>query len=99
VTQVLGVDSQRHSRLEAGHYRCRINKLDLVLEVGGGLWAVEVKLTCAPGIVDRARLDRLAEMIGANLRILVSQTPEPWHDGRRISCNLRWLLTHLEDLS
>ncbi len=99
VEQILAGFAQKGIRAEPYYLRTSDGyELDLVFEIGGGLWALEIKLTSSPGIEDMARLNRLSDMIGANLRILVSQAPEPWHDGRRISCNLRWLLAHLGDL-
>jgi len=43
-----------------------------------------------------ARLDKVAGMIGATRRYLVSRTSRSEGDDRRASCNLGWLLDHLQ---
>ncbi len=69
-----------------------------MLDFGGSLWAVEVKLTATPDLEDLVRLDRTADLIKADRRILVSRVPRSDAGGRRVSCNLPWLLGHLADL-
>lgn len=68
------------------------HEVDLVLELFGELWAVEVKLTASPGPEDLRRLDKVADLIGASRRILVSQTRRPAGDERRASLDLPSLL-------
>lgn len=72
------------------------HELDLVLDLGGDLWAVEVKLTASPGPADMARLNKAADMIGASRRFLVSQTPAPTGDDRRASLDLASFLSLLQ---
>ena len=69
-------------------------ELDLVLESGKELWAVEVKLTASPGSADMDRLNKAADLIGASRRFLVSKTSKTAGEGNRVSCNLPWLLEH-----
>ncbi len=71
------------------------HEVDLVLDLGDELWAVEVKLTTAPGPADLARLDKAADMIGAARRFLVSQTARPAGDDRRASLDLASFLLQL----
>jgi predicted AAA+ superfamily ATPase len=71
------------------------HELDLVLDHGGELWAVEVKLTASPGPDDLRKLDRAADMIGASRRFLISQTSRPAGDEKRASTNLPSFLDHL----
>ncbi len=59
---------------------------------------MEVKLTATPAPEDLARLDRTANLIKADKRILVSRVPRSDAGARRISCNLPWLLARLADL-
>jgi hypothetical protein len=73
------------------------HELDLVLELNGELWAVEIKLTASPGPLDMSRMDRAADLIGATRRILVSQTRRPSGDERRASSDLPMLLELLTD--
>jgi predicted AAA+ superfamily ATPase len=72
-------------------------ELDLVLERGGELWAIEVKLTSTPGVDDIARLDRTADLIAADRRFLVSQTPRTIEGQRTLSCNLPSFLARLDE--
>jgi len=73
------------------------HELDLVLDLGGELWAVEVKLTASPGPDDLRRLDKVADMIGASRRFLISQTSRPAGDEKRASTNLPSFLDHLRE--
>ena len=43
-----------------------MHELDLVLDFGNELWAIEVKLTSSPTSEDMARLDKAADMIKAS---------------------------------
>ncbi len=98
IEQALGVLGSTGRRFEAFYFRTSAGtELDLVLELAGEIWAVEVKLTAAPGPADMARLDKAAEMIGASRRYLVSQTRRTAGDDRRASCTLSWLVERLRD--
>jgi hypothetical protein len=66
-----------------------------VLEIGGERWAIEVKLTASPGPDDFKRLEKAADLIGAERRFLVSQTRQPSGDDRRASHNLPTFLSYL----
>lgn len=68
------------------------HELDLILEIDGERWAIEVKLTASPGPGDLERLGRAADLIGAERRFLVSQTTRPAGDERRASLDLPGLL-------
>lgn len=95
--QALGELSSRGR--DAGAYYFRTTdqcELDLVLDFGNDLWAVEIKLTSAPTIEDMARLNRAADMIQASRRFLVSQTNRPSADKRRVSCNLPTFLKYVQ---
>ena len=73
-----------------GAYFLRTNdqyEIDLVLEFGKEVWAIEVKLTSSPASSDAERLNKVASLIGANKRILVSQTQKNIDNGEFISCN------------
>jgi predicted AAA+ superfamily ATPase len=90
---VIGTLQQRGHRVEPFHFRTNDRyEIDLVLEFGGERWAIEVKLSSAPSPGDMDRLDRTADMIDASRRVLVSQTRRVVDAGRRVSCNLPWLL-------
>lgn len=63
-------------------------ELDLVLELQGETWAIEVKLSSSPGPDDFAKLQKSADLIGASRRFLISQTPQPSGDAHRGSVDL-----------
>jgi predicted AAA+ superfamily ATPase len=96
IEQALGELSSRGTNFEAYYFRTSDqHELDLVLDFGQELWAVEVKLTSSPGPDDMKRLDRTADMIGSTRRFLVSQTNKPSGNEHRASCSLSSLLKHL----
>jgi len=74
------------------------HEIDLVLDFGTGLWAVEVKLTTAPDPEDLARLKKTADLLKADRRILVTQTSQNIVSPDQVSCNLPWLLAHARQL-
>jgi predicted AAA+ superfamily ATPase len=73
------------------------HELDLVLDFGRCRWAVEVKLTAHPQSQDMERLNRAADLVQAEKRILVSQTRETAAAATQVSCNLPWLVQHLQE--
>jgi len=98
IEQALGTLGSRGKIYQAFHFRTSDqHELDLLLDFGGQLWAVEVKLTSAPSQEDMARLEKTADMIGASRCFLVSQTLRSSGDKRRISCNLKDFIAHLLD--
>jgi len=70
-------------------------EIDLILTVGRERWAIEVKLTSAPSEKDLAQLDSVADLVGAERRILVSRIERIADGGRRVSANLPWLIDAL----
>ncbi len=99
IEQILGTLHQADLHAEPFFFRTSDGyEIDLVLDFGSSLWAVEVKLTTSPGAGYLDRLNRTADMLNADRRILVSQTPRSHSSGDRISCNLPWLLEHMAEL-
>lgn len=70
-------------------------EVDLLLDFGRERWAVEAKLTSAPDPEDLERLDRVADLVRARKRFLVSHTRSPAFSDRRVSCDLATLLAYL----
>lgn len=98
IEQALGELSSRGINFNSYYFRTSDqHELDLVLDFGKELWAVEVKLSASPGSDDMRRLDKTAGMIGATRCFLVSQTSRSSGDGRRTSCNLASFLKHLRE--
>jgi len=96
IAQILDTLSMTGARFEAFHLRTSDGyEIDLVLERGRELWAVEIKLTTNPGPGDMRRLNKTADLIGAHRRFLVSQTRQVVESEVSVSCNLPWLLDHL----
>ena len=96
IEQALGVLSALGRNVDAYYFRTSDQyEVDLVLDFGSHLWAVEAKLTSAPSPADMARLDKAADLIDASHRFLVSQTSRPSGRGQRISCNLSDFIDHL----
>jgi hypothetical protein len=95
IEQVLGALQQAGRQCEAFFLRTSDqHEIDLVLDFGKSLWAIEVKLTTAPDPEDFARLNKTADLIKADKRILVTQTTENIARPGQVSCNLPWLLAH-----
>lgn len=93
------VDTLRMSgaRFDAFYLRTSDGReIDLLLQRAGELIAIEVKLTTSPGPDDLARLHQAADLVGAGPRFLVSQTPRVVQGERAVSCDLPWLLQHLQ---
>ncbi len=96
IEQAIGELTARGRRFDAYYFRTSDQyELDLVLDFGRELWAIEVKLTSSPGPDDMTRLDKAADMIDAERRFLVSLTSRSAGDKRRISCNLPAFLKQL----
>ncbi len=97
IEQTLGTLAAAGRQFEAHHFRTSDRlEIDLVLDFGRELWAVEVKLTASPSTSDMDRLDMTADLIGAARRVLVSRTSRTAGTDRRVSCNLAALLEMLE---
>lgn len=73
-------------------------EIDLLLDFGTERWACEIKLTAHPDSADLARLDKVADLIGAQRRILISRTPELVDAGDCASLNLPAFLAKLTEL-
>ena len=98
IEQTLGVLSMYGQRFDAYYFRTSDqHELDLVLDFGKELWAIEIKLTSSPGPDDMARLSKSADMINAARWFLISQTRHSSGDERRLSCNLAAFLKHLAE--
>jgi hypothetical protein len=69
--------------------------MDLLLDLGTELWAIEIKLTASPGPEDLRRLNRAADLVAAGKRILISRTPRSVASGRQVSCSLPWFLRNV----
>lgn len=98
IEQTLGELSSRARNFDAYYLRTSDqHELDLVLDLGKELWAIEIKLSSSPSLDDMRRLDKTADMIRASRRFLISQTNTSSGDEYRTSCNLVSFLRHLRE--
>ena len=98
IEQVIGELSSRGRNFDAYFFRTSDqHELDLVLDFGKELWAIEVKLTASPAPEDMNQLDKTADMIEASRRFLVSQTSRSSGNERHASCNLSSFLDYLRE--
>ena len=72
-------------------------EVDLLLDWGRERWALEIKLTSQPDPRDFERLDKIADLVQARRRIIVSQVRESAFAGRHVSCALGGFLAHLRE--
>ena len=97
VEQTIGVLLATGRQFDAYYFRTSDqHEIDLVLDLAGKLWAVEIKLTSAPSHSDLSRLEQAADLIGAKRRILVSRTSNVVANQATASCNLEALLELLQ---
>jgi len=93
IEQAIGVLSATARQFEAFYFRTSDqHELDLVLDFGGNLWAVEIKLTSSPTTANLDRLKTAADLIGAKRRFLVSRTSKTVESATMMSCNLEAFL-------
>lgn len=96
IEQVIGELAARDRRCEPYFFRTSDgHEIDLVLDFGNERWAIEVKLTASPAPADMDKLNKVADLIGASRRFLVSQTTRSSGTHTRASCNLAGLLERL----
>ena len=97
IEQILALLAQRDHRADAFFFRTHDQQeVDLVLDFGAQLWAIEVKLTASPGPDAMRRLNRAADLIGARKRILISRTSRSVSNERETSCSLPWFIRHVD---
>ena len=67
-------------------------EIDLILELRGERWAIEVKLTSRPSRDDLASLNRNADLIEADQRFLVCRRSDLVQSGSQTVCDLEGML-------
>ena len=88
IEQVITAFAQEGRRVAAYHMRAGDgHEIDLVLEVGTELWAVEVKLTTRPQPSHMACLRESADLIGARRRFLITRLPGTSVNGPDVLCD------------
>jgi predicted AAA+ superfamily ATPase len=71
------------------------HEIDLLVDVAGERWAIEIKLGSAPSTRDLAKLRAAADMVDATKRVLVSRKTETVEAGNTLLCSLPVLLDKL----
>jgi predicted AAA+ superfamily ATPase len=74
-------------------------EIDLVLDFGRSLWAVEVKLTASPSLSDVRRLNKVADLIQADQRVMVARVHESLESEGILVTGLPGLLDKLHGLA
>ena len=93
IEQVIGTLKASGAYFDPYYFRTSDQKeVDLVIDWGESLWAIEVKLTSSPRRSQIRALASAADLIGADRRFLVSQTEGTIESDNTVSCNLPWLL-------
>jgi predicted AAA+ superfamily ATPase len=72
-------------------------EIDLVLDFGRSLWAVEVKLTASPSLSDTRHLSKVANLIQADRRVLVARVHETLESEGLLVTDLPGLLKRLRE--
>ena len=97
VEQILGHLNAWGRAHQAFHFRTSDQyELDLVLELPGGLWAVETKLTASPSVDDVRKVRKAADLIGADLAVMLSTTGIVMESEGTVSTNLQAFLKMLQ---
>ncbi|MBM4027979.1 MAG: ATP-binding protein [Planctomycetes bacterium] len=72
-------------------------EIGLVLDFGRSLWAVEAKLTANPSVGDVQRLNKVADLIQADQRVLVARVREPLESAGLLVTDVPGLLKKLRE--
>lgn len=97
IEQILTALSQTHLHWSAYYLRTQDqHEINLVVEVDGEIWAMEMKLTSRPSPEDLRRLTANADLIDAKHRFLVCQECEEVSDGVQTLCNLEGIVAYIE---
>lgn len=94
--QILAFLNSRGAPYEAFYLRTQTgDELDLILRYQGSLWAFEVKFSTYPEPKDRIHLSHLADLIGADKRVLLSRSQETFESNSILATNLQGFLQAL----
>lgn len=93
IEQILAALNMKNRTATSYYFRSSDgHELDLVLDWGAELWAIEIKLTSNPSKQEIDRLNKVADMIGASQRILLCRTEEPFgNDTLTVTQPKKWL--------
>jgi len=96
IEQILDHLAARGGTVQASFLRTSDQyEIDLVLDFGRSLWAIEAKLTASPSVGDVRRLNKVADFIGADQRVLVARVSESLESEGLLVTDLPGLLDRL----
>ena len=96
IQQLLSALETRGTVHNAFHLRTSDQReIDLILELGGERWAIEIKLTSRPSRHDLTTLNRNADLIEADRRFLVCRRSDLVQSGNQTVCDLDGMLGYL----
>ena len=97
IEQILVCLDTQKTHYEAYFFRTNDgHEIDLVLILYGKKWAFEIKLSGSPGRDELDRLKKVAEMVGADRKILISRTKREIKGADVVSTNLHGVLRLLQ---
>jgi len=97
IEQILIYLESQGTHYEAYFFRTNDgHELDLFLILNGKKWAFEIKLSGSPGRDELHRLEKAAEMVGADRKVLISRTRREIEGGDVVSTNLHGVLRLLQ---
>ncbi len=100
INQILSALDSKGVAFAAYRFRSSDQKeIDLLLALKTQLWAVEIKLTSNPSRRDLQQLSSIADMIGADQRVLLCYEHELLQDGKEMICDLSAFLERISDLN
>lgn len=99
VQQLLSTLDSEGQIYDAFHLRTSDQKeIDLILELAGQRWAIEVKLTSRPRREDLASLNMIADLVDSDRRFLVCRRSELIQSGNQTICDLNGMLSLLHGI-
>ena len=99
IEQILGLLNTLEKVFNAWYLRTSDQKeIDLILEFGAELWAIEIKLTTAPSPADFKKINETADLINADKRVLVTRNREFVESDTQIACDLPGFVEYLSRL-
>lgn len=97
IEQILGALNTAGVMFDAFHLRADTKRrIDLILKFGRELWAVNTKLTTSPSPADLNLLDKAADLVNADRRILITQHREFIEGKGKVVCDLGGFLEYVK---
>ena len=99
IEQIIGTLAAGDILFDAYFLRTGDHKeIDLIIQFSQQLFAIEIKLTSNPSPNDLRKLNQIADLIGADKRIMISQEKRFMDSGNQMACNLMDFVEYLEQL-